>query len=213
MKRLIACVAFLAVVKSAASPALAVGVGVYADGGIGSGDITVKPEGSRSHSSSLFSAGLLLDTSLARDLGQASLPREWLGYRLKLGYQRQDWDDGVLANAGVVDGLLEFKLITTHNVRFWIGPVVRAQYLWGTEGVTTPYYGFAGEHLMRSKFTAWGGGLGAVLGANLSSLGVGLEAGYIYNWLFGETNGPQGANRNFDATEGHFYGSIAVMLR
>lgn len=213
MKRLITAATFLAVLVSATPQARAFGLGVYATGGIGNGDITTTDAGSRTHASTLYGGGVLLDTSLARNVALASLPRERLGYRLKLGYQRQNWDDGVDLNAGTVDAILGVKLVSTQTLRFWAGPVIRAEYVWGTEEVTTPYYGFAGEHVMKSTLSAWGGGIGAALGMNVVSLGLGVEVGYVYNWLFGSANGAEGAERSFDGTEGHFYGSVAVMFR
>lgn len=213
MKRVVTFAMVLAVLVSAAPQARAFGVGVYADGGVGDGDSTVTGAGARGHASAHFGAGLALDTSLARDIGNAGLPRDRFNYRLKAGYQRQDWDDDVLLNAGKIDAILGVKLTATPNVRLWAGPLVRLQYLWGTERDSTSYLGFAGHHEMKNNLSAWGAGAGVALGVNFTTLGVGLEAGYVYNLLFGSAAAAQDADRDFDATEGQFYGSIVLMFR
>jgi hypothetical protein len=97
-------------------------------------------------------------------------------------------------------------------MRFWAGPLIRLEYLWGTEKSTTDYYGFAGRHEVKNKLSGWGGGAGVALGANVNSLGLGVEIGYVYTWLFGNADGAQNASRSFNGTDGQLYGSVVLMF-
>lgn len=166
-----------------ATPAVAVGFGIFGELEAGDGDFEFDFSDEFDVDVDVFSVGLAFDTD--------PLGEKVFNYRLNVGYSRleleDDYSDTLELDGFIVDNTFCFAMVRSPNMRVWLGPQVRVGYYSGESD--TSYYvdDFdAGDDIDVELVTF---GLAGVVGANFRmgySGAFGISGGVRFSGYAGE---------------------------
>ncbi len=235
MRRIIVCAATTIAFFALTHSALAVGVGIYVDGGGGQINWTGKIKESKiSAGGGFIGAGMVVDTCVVRE--------KVFNYRMNLGYNRLF--SGFDINRINLINTFGFAAVRTNTIRFWLGPQFGIRYALGSYTYNSAH-GLASTIFMggfipaayrdmyvfsqaapRSKtFRAGDIHVGFALGVNFNlagSLTLSLEAGFKYGTyiLTGKTTTTRTETSTTSSTQIRFtnsyyegYATVGVMYR
>lgn len=155
--------------------AMALGLGVYADGAYNKFSVSGEGGTADIDDFGFVGAGLVLDTCVARD--------KLFNYRLGLGYQKDVKYPDLGTHKISMNNYFGFGVVRMEKFRWWLGPQLGLR-----------YYIIESED---GNMDEAGGNVGLATGFNIN-LGkvftLGLELGFRYNFLFREPliHGPEG---------------------
>jgi len=205
MRIFLVCAGLLAALAASGERAHATGLGFYGTLGAGNFDGDIKPDlgakVSASDNLTKLGAGFAFDTNCATS--------QLINYRLLAGFETTDvnqnaWKRNESFASFSIDNILGFGLVATKEMRFWVGPELRAGYMWGTgSGFTKD----ANSVVL---------GLGGAAGINYhlgEDYDLAFQAGVRNEWLNGTWNYSNASKGDFDGNQTYGYFTISFLWR
>ncbi len=181
MRKLIPYMCIAAIVCAlSATPAFAIGLGVYGNYSAGRSYWDFKNSGSTDENHSYYGGGVVFDTAVARD--------SLFHYRLGIGYDKvvhdsySDFGDLKL-NRIVVSNTFGFGIFRSEDTRLWLWPQFRVSENWGEDkysGVWYDLYFGRGVFKEKDSYDFFRADLALVFGANFNlpgKISLGIEFG------------------------------------